>query len=52
MRESPIIPKCFPKGYEKEQYAFFLGTQRAGGWCEPVSQNAELALEPPLRTIQ
>jgi len=33
------------KGRDREQYAEPL-TERAGGWCEPVSGNAELAREP------
>jgi hypothetical protein len=33
------------KGRDREQYAEPL-TKRAGGWCEPVSGNAELAREP------
>jgi hypothetical protein len=34
-----------PKGRDREQYATPL-TKRAGGWCEPVSGDAELAREP------
>src|SRR3989442_5879033 len=49
MRMSGYIRLYFGvKGRDREQYAKPL-TKRAGGWCEPVSGNAELTREPRVR---
>src|SRR5688500_8903551 len=46
MRMSRYIHLYFvAKGRDREQYAEPL-TKRAGGWCEPVSGNADLARGP------
>jgi hypothetical protein len=37
------------KGRDREQYAPQTDVKRAGGWCEPVSEGAELAREPRAR---